>query len=85
MLLNSGNLLLLTDVDKKKDIVWNKVLVADNAYAWVPRIIPPAIGKPEERVSTAYKFYFYKKDVVLLVLGLIGFVWGFANFRIRPI
>ena len=85
MVLSSGNLLLLTDVDKKKDIVWNKVLVADNAYAWVPRIIPPAIGKPEERVSTAYKFYFYKKDVLLLVLGLLGFVWGFANFRIRPI
>jgi len=85
MVLNSGNLLLLTDVKKKKDTVWNKVLVADNDYAWVPRIIPPAIGTPEERVSTAYKFYFYKKDVALLVMGLIGFVWGFANFRIRPI
>lgn len=85
LVLNSGNLLLLTDVEKKKDIVWNKVLVADSTYAWVPRIIPPAIGKPEERLSTAYKFYFYRKDVVLLVLGLIGFVWGFANFRIRPI
>ena len=85
MVLNSGNLLLLTDVEKKKNITWNKVLVADNTYAWVPRIIPPAIGVPEERISIAYKFYFYRKDVALLVLGLIGFIWGFANFRIRPI
>jgi len=85
MVLNSGNLLLLTDVKKEKDITWNKVLIADNTYAWLPRIIPPRIGIPEERISIAYKFYFYRKDVALLFLGLIGFVWGFANFRIRPL
>jgi class 3 adenylate cyclase len=85
LLLQAGDLLLLTDVRSAKGIVWNKVLVASNQYAWLPRILPPAIGRAEQRVTTAYKFYFRRMDVVLLLAGLVGFVWGFANFRIRPI
>lgn len=83
--LHSGDLLLLTDVEKQKDMVWNKVLVAESTYAWIPRVTPAVIGKPEQRISLAYKFYFYRRDVAMLLLGLVGFVWGFANFRIRPI
>lgn len=83
--LKSGDLLLLTDVEKVKQVIWNKVLVAGGEYAWIPRILPPAIGRAEERISLAYKFYFYRQDVVLLVIGLLGFVWGFVNFRIKPI
>jgi len=85
MLLQSGDLLLLTDVEKVKQVIWNKVLVAGGEYAWIPRILPAAIGRAEERVSIAYKFYFYRKDVGLLIVALFGFAWGFLNFRIKPI
>jgi len=85
LLLQSGDLLLLTDVRSARGIVWNKVLVAGNEYAWLPRILPPAIGRAEERITTAYKFYFRRMDVLLLLMGLGGFMWGFANFRVKPI
>jgi len=85
LLLNKGDLLLLTNVKNEDGVVWNKVLVASNEYAWLPRVIPPAMGRAEERISTAYKFYFYRLDIVLLILGFAGFFWGFADFRIKPI
>ena len=83
--LDKGDLLLLTDVKNEDGVIWNKVLVAANNYAWLPRVVPPAMGRAEERISRAYKFYFFRLDLALLVLGFAGFFWGFANFRIKPI
>lgn len=85
LLLQTGDLLLLTDVKKKKGLIWNKVLVARNQYAWLPRILPAAIGRAEERITQAYKFYFYRMDVLMLLIALGGFFWGFSNFRIKPV
>ncbi|MDH5631763.1 MAG: adenylate/guanylate cyclase domain-containing protein [Gammaproteobacteria bacterium] len=77
-------LLLLTDVGSANDMVWNKVLVGRSEYGWIPRIVPAQIGEPEKRVSMAYKFYFRSRDGVMMVLGLIAFVLGWRDFRIKP-
>lgn len=80
----TGQLLLLTDVSRAGGMVWNKVLVAKKQYAWMPRVIPPRIGVPSQRMSVAYKFYFRRADLIAWLFGLVGFAWGYLNFRLRP-
>ena len=78
------DLLLLADVAKREALTWNKVLVGKERYGWVPRVLPPTIGEPERRVTLTYKFSFRYSDLAALLTGLVGFVWGFLNLRIRP-
>lgn len=80
-----GDLMLLVDVKKYKRVTWNKVFLGNNQYGWVQRIVPPRIGVPEKRLTVTYKFYFRRLDAFALFGGLIGFFWGFLNFRIRPV
>lgn len=82
---NKGDLLLLTDVAERDAITWNKVMIGPRRFGWVPRVIPPRIGEPERRVTLAYKFYFRRRDLYALLAGALGFLWGFINFRIRPV
>lgn len=81
---NTGDLLLLTDIQKNKKITWNKVLIADNQYGWIPRILPARMGVPEKRHTITYKFYLKWKHAYALILGIFGFIWGYFNFKIRP-
>jgi class 3 adenylate cyclase len=78
------DLLLLADVAKREDLTWNKVLVGEEQYGWIPRVLPPKIGEPEKRLTLTYKFSFRYSDLGALLAGLVGFVWGFLNLRIRP-
>lgn len=82
---NKGNLLLLTDVKKINRLTWNKVLIGKNNYGWILRVIPAKIGVPEKRMTIAYKFYLKYIDIFALFTGTIGFIWGFLNFRLRPV
>jgi class 3 adenylate cyclase len=80
----TGDLLLFADLAKREDLTWNKVLIGKEQYGWVPRILPPTISEPERRVTLTYKFSFRYSDLGALLAGLVGFVWGFLNLRIRP-
>ncbi|MBW1820844.1 MAG: adenylate/guanylate cyclase domain-containing protein [Deltaproteobacteria bacterium] len=82
---DKGNLLLLTDVKKIDRLTWNKVLIGKKNYGWIPRVTPAKIGVPEKRMTISYKFYFKYIDLFALFIGLIGFTWGFLNFRLRPV
>ncbi len=79
-----GDLLLFADLAKREDLTWNKVLIGEEQYGWVPRVLPPTISEPERRVTLTYRFYFRYSDLGALIAGLVGFVWGFLNLRIRP-
>ena len=79
-----GMLLLQADVLDRRGVVWNKVLMGKGKYGWVVRIAPPQLGVPERRISQADKFYFKIRDVYNCLFGLIGFIWGFFRFRIKP-
>jgi len=81
---SGGELLLLADVLKSKGITWNKVLISDAGYGWIQRVVPPRMGVPEKRVTIANKFYLKWKHVYALVLAIIGFIWGYFNFTIKP-
>lgn len=82
--LDAGYLLLLADVESRGGYDWNKVLVAPERYGWMQRVTPPGIGVPSRRVTWADKFYFYYRDLYALIVGLLGFIWGWLNFRIKP-
>lgn len=82
--LDAGYLLLLTDVTTRNGYSWNKVLIAPGRYGWMERVTPPKIGVPPMRVTWADKFYFYYLDLYALAAGLLGFIWGWLNFRIKP-
>ncbi len=83
--LQSGELLLLADVHKGKESTWNKVLIANSSYGWIERVAPARIGEPSRRVTWTDKFYFRWRDLYVLGLALVGFLWGFLNFRLRPL
>jgi len=78
-----GQLLLLNDV-KTGPVSWNKVLIGPNRYGWVPRVLPPDIGIPARRLTLTDRFYFRNLDLYALGIGLIGFLWGFFTFHLRP-
>ena len=82
---DKGNLLLLTDVKKSDRLTWNKVLIGKKNYGWILRVIPDTMGVPEKRMTISYKFYFKYIDIFALSIGFIGFIWGFLNFRLRPV
>lgn len=82
---NARDLLLLADVSKKRQMVWNKVLIGTGKYGWIARAIPPSYGVAEKRLTIANKFYFKYLDLYALLAGLIGFLWGFFSFSIRPL
>ena len=82
--LDSDNLMLLTDVKKVRKVVWNKVLVRDKQYAWVQRVIPQSMGVPRTRVTRTNSFVVYHQDIYILVLSLLGFLWGYRRFSIKP-
>jgi class 3 adenylate cyclase len=81
---NSGTLLLLSDVLRNGDTVWNKVLVGEESFGWIMRIQPKRMGIAEGRVSRAEKFTLRYGDLYLLLLALPALLWGYRSFRLRP-
>ena len=82
--LDSGGLMLLTDVKEVKKIVWNKVLIREKNYAWVQRVIPKSMGVPRTRVTRTNSFNIYHRDIYILILSLLGFLGGYRRFTLKP-
>lgn len=76
---NTDDLLLLSDVQTVSGDTWNKVLIAPGEYGWMERVTPR-----NRRVTLTDKFYFRFKDIYPFILGLLGFLWGVVDFRIKP-
>jgi hypothetical protein len=81
----AGNILLQVDSRNRGGLSWNKVYLGEEGDGWMVRVQPPKLGVPETRVTYADKFYFKLRDVYALLLGCFGFIWGFWQFRIRPV
>lgn len=79
-----GELLLLADVAEHDGITWNRVLIAPREWGWVPRVLPPARGHPETRLTWADKFYFRRLDAYTLLLAGIGLLVGMRRFVLQP-
>lgn len=76
---DNGDLLLLSDVSARYGYTWNKVLIGPRQFGWVERVTPR-----NRRVTRTEKFYFRYSDLYPLLIGLLGFVWGILDFRIKP-
>ena len=66
------------------DRVWNQVRLYDGRQGWVIRVTPPKMGVAEKIVTEPVRFLFFKRDLVALLIGWAGFIWGFFTFRIKP-
>ncbi|MGL1901423.1 MAG: adenylate/guanylate cyclase domain-containing protein [Fibrobacterales bacterium] len=80
-----GDLLLLTDIEKRGVITWNKVLIAPKQYGWVPRVVPARMGIPKKRYSKANNYRYTTFDLYALLVGVLGWVFGWFSFRIKPV
>jgi len=80
-----GDLLLLNKIAEKGQITWNRVLIGPGQYGWIERVVPPRIGLPERRISYTDKYYFRYYDLYGLLLMLPVFIWGYFNFRLKPV
>jgi len=65
--------------------MWYEVIVDINTTAWVRRAIPAKMGVAEVPLATATHAHFKVYDLIIFLLGLLGFVWGYLSFRIKPI
>jgi hypothetical protein len=83
--INKGSLLLLSAVSKHEKFWWNKVLVEQKKWGWIPRIKPAQIGIPETRITIANKFYFRYRDLYAFIIGFLFFIWGYLKFRVHPV
>ncbi len=82
---DAGSLLLLSNVRRNGDTLWNRVLIDEGRFGWIKRIQPARIGIAESRISRAEKFTLRYGDLYLLLLALPGFIWGYRSFRVRPL
>ena len=81
----NNELYLQVDVTNVDEVMWNKVLVRDGVYGWVERIRPPAVGVTEKRLTISNKFYFRYQDLYVLLISLLGFLWGAFSFSVKPV
>lgn len=65
--------------------LWYEVVVDTNTTAWVRRAIPAKMGAAEVALSSASYAHFKIYDLMIFILGGLGFVWGYLSFRIKPL
>lgn len=81
----ANDIYLQVDVARTDDAIWNMVLVKEGEYGWVERLRPASIGVTEARLSSSDKFYFRYMDLYILMTSLLGLLWGFFSFSVKPI
>lgn len=82
---NKDEIYLQVDVAQIGETMWNMVLINKDEYAWLERIRPASIGVREERLSISDKFSFRYMDMYILLASLLGLIWGFFSFSVRPV
>ncbi|HHS13160.1 MAG TPA: adenylate/guanylate cyclase domain-containing protein [bacterium] len=79
-----GSVLLLADVKKIESMIWNKVLIGQDTYGWVVRVVPARLGVPEKRITLTRKHYFKFRDLISMAAGFLTFLVFYVTFRLRP-
>ncbi len=82
---NEDDLYLLADVTESEKIVWNKILIGIGEYGWIARSVPAAFGVAEKRLTLTNKHSMRYLDIYAFLAGILGFIWGFFSFSIRPL
>jgi class 3 adenylate cyclase len=82
---DAGALLLLTSVEQRGKVTWNRVRLDGGRHGFVLRVAPARVGAPAMRISRTYAFTFSLLDLAAWVGGLLGFLFGALRFRVRPV
>ncbi len=80
---DKGSMYLFKEQRYRSGIRWNKVLIDQRTYGWVARNNMVLPNEAPQIVSKTNKFKFWYKDFYALLAGMVGFIWGFYNFRVR--
>lgn len=79
-----GDLLMLEQQKQIGTRIWYEVTINPATSAWIQSIKPPTISEPGEEIGHAFKYQFSKRDLLALLFGVLGFIWGVFDFRVRP-
>jgi len=82
---DAGALLLLTSVQTRGPLTWNRVRLDAERHGFVLRVAPARVGAPATRVSRTYAFAFTRRDLLAWLAGALGFALAALRFRIRPV
>jgi hypothetical protein len=75
---------LLAGLRRHDGTTWHRVKLAKNRFGWIQETIPPRLGVPAKRLSSLRRFSFSVVDLIALLAGALGFIWGLVTFKIRP-
>ncbi len=75
---------LLAGMCTSEGTSWFRVKLARNRFGWIQETVPPRMGVPAKRLSSLRRFSVSVTDVIALLAGALGFVWGMVTFKIRP-
>ena len=82
--LRKGDLMMQKQQRQIGTNIWYEVMIDPASSAWIPSIKPHRINEPGEEIGHAFRYQFTKRDLLALLFGVLGFVWGIFDFRVRP-
>lgn len=82
---SAGNIFLLQGTTNKSGITYNRIWLGKGSSGYIPRVLPPKVGVPAKRLSYTDRFYLKGWDILAVISGFIGFLFGAILFRVRPL
>jgi len=82
--LRKGDLMVQKQQRQIGTNIWYEVMTDPASSAWIPSIKAHRINEPGEEIGHAFRYQFSKRDLLGLLFGVLGFVWGIFDFRVRP-
>lgn len=82
---NARDIYLETNRSLVDGKMWYKIMVDTNTSGWVRRAIPAKMGAAEVPLATSKQAHFKVYDLLIFLLGGLGFLWGYLSFRVKPI
>jgi hypothetical protein len=82
--LRHGDVALLQKDLRTKRGSWYQVDVDQRSTGWIQGFVLPDKDERGREVSAVSTFALTRRDLFALLFGIVGFVWGFFDFRVRP-
>jgi class 3 adenylate cyclase len=82
--LREGDVGLLQKELRTKRGSWYRIGVDAQDSGWVQGFVLPDKLESGKEVSSVSSFTLSRRDLFALMFGVLGFIWGFFDFRVRP-
>ena len=82
--LRTGDVGMLEKEVRTKDGSWYRIGVEGQKSGWIQGFVLPDRQLRGREVSSVSSFTLSRRDLFALLFGILGFIWGFFDFRVRP-